>query len=128
MQRLFFIMDTSRSEIGLEQWSFRIEGSIVQEHLRKAFEAVIARHNILRTAFVASDTDAVQVVLPEVALPWTAKDWRTLSNLQQEKHLSDLLNAMRRSGSISVAPAHARDIGTARDDLFICLEHSSPLR
>jgi amino acid adenylation domain-containing protein/non-ribosomal peptide synthase protein (TIGR01720 family) len=119
MQRLFFIMDTSRSEIGLEQWSFRIEGSIVQEHLRKAFEAVIARHSILRTAFVASDTDAVQVVLPEVALPWTAKDWRTLSNLQQEKHLSDLLNADAAIGfDLSRPPLMRVTLAQLRDDLF----------
>ena len=120
MQRLFFVMDASRSEVGFEQWSFRIEGPIVEEQLRKAFEAVIARHSILRTAFVASDTEElVQVVLPEVALPWTAKDWRTLSHSQQEKHLSDLLSADAAIGfDLSRRPLMRVTLAQLRDDLF----------
>src|SRR5262249_5056687 len=71
MQRLFFLMHQARPEIGFEQWQFRIEGELNPVKLRRAFEAVIARHPILRTVFPTLGMDTpVQVVLPEVALPW----------------------------------------------------------
>ena len=120
MQRLFFVMEASRSEVGFEQWQFRIEGRVAPTQLRMAFEAVIARHAILRTAFPASDTaEPVQVVLRGLALPWTEKDWRSFSNSEQEKSLSDLLAADAAIGfNLGRPPLMRVTLAQLRDDLF----------
>ena len=103
MQRLFLLMDPSRPNSASNNGSFVIEGPIVAEQLRQAFEAVIARHTILRTAFLAQGTDELlQVVLPRVELPWAEKDWRTLT-IPTRKPLSGLLDADAATGSISSA-------------------------
>ena len=52
MQRLFFAIEDASSRIGFEQWQFRIDGAIDAATLRRAVEHTIARHTILRTAFV----------------------------------------------------------------------------
>ncbi|MBV1850751.1 non-ribosomal peptide synthetase/type I polyketide synthase [Catellatospora tritici] len=45
--------------------------------LRAAFDALVARHPILRTAFVQDGLDVpVQVVCARATMPWTDLDWR----------------------------------------------------
>ena len=79
MQRLFYVMEQAGSSVGLEQWQFRIEGRLDPALLRAAFEQAIARHSILRTGFVASESGGpVQVVMPNAVLPWREQDWRHL--------------------------------------------------
>src|SRR5262249_19559915 len=71
MQRLFYVMEQAGSSVGLEQWQFRVEGPLDPPRLRAAFEQAIARHGILRTGFVTSESgEAVQVVMPNAVLPW----------------------------------------------------------
>ena len=119
MQRLFFVMDSSRPELGFEQWQFRIEGPIVPSQLRQAFEIVIARHTILRTAFLALGIDELlQVVLPRVELPWAEKDWRTALS-EQDKLLSGLLAADAATGfDLRQPPLMRVTLVQLRDDLF----------
>jgi len=79
MQRLFYVMEQAGSSVGLEQWQFRVEGRLDPPLLRAAFAQAIARHSILRTGFVTLGTgEPVQVVMPNVALPWREHDWRHL--------------------------------------------------
>jgi len=59
--------------------------------LRAAFNQVVARHSILRTGFVTSESgEPIQVVMPNAVLPWREQDWRhldtnaRLSALQRE--------------------------------------------
>ena len=72
MQRLFLSMEAGSARLGFEQWVFRLRGPLDPVALRGAWEATVARHAMLRTAFV---TDAVaeplQVVNRRAALPWT---------------------------------------------------------
>src|SRR5262245_57181408 len=49
--------------------AFRLTGSLAAEPLRRAFEEVVRRHEVLRTAFVEADGGAVQVPAPPGA--WT---------------------------------------------------------
>ena len=73
------VMEQSGSSVGLEQWQFRVEGRLDASLLRAAFEQVIARHSILRTAFVTSESgEPVQIVMPNAVLPWREQDWRPL--------------------------------------------------
>ena len=79
MQRLFYVMEQAGSSVGLEQWQFRVEGRLDPPLLRAAFEQAIARHSILRTGFVTSESgEPVQVVMPNAVLPWREQDWRHL--------------------------------------------------
>ncbi|MFT4115710.1 amino acid adenylation domain-containing protein [Bradyrhizobium sp.] len=80
MQRLFYVMEQAGSSVGLEQWQFRIEGKLDPLLLSAAFDQVVARHAILRTGFVSSDGgEPIQIVMPEVVLPWQEEDRRHLA-------------------------------------------------
>jgi amino acid adenylation domain-containing protein/non-ribosomal peptide synthase protein (TIGR01720 family) len=79
MQRLFYVMERAGSSVGLEQWQFRVEGRLDPHLLRAAFEQAIARHSILRTGFMTSESgEPVQIVMPSAVLPWREQDWRHL--------------------------------------------------
>ena len=52
MQHLFLSMEAGGARLGLEQWVFDLQGRLNVAALRRAWEATIARHAILRTAFV----------------------------------------------------------------------------
>jgi non-ribosomal peptide synthase protein (TIGR01720 family) len=81
MQRLFYVMEQAGTGVGLEQWQFRVNGELDSRLLRLAFEQVIARHPILRTAFVTpGEGEPIQVVVPAATLPWQEKDWRGLDD------------------------------------------------
>jgi len=45
--------------------------------LRSAWQAVLARHEVLRTGFLASLQPPLQWVARRVELPWREEDWRT---------------------------------------------------
>ncbi|CRK56688.1 Enterobactin synthetase component F, serine activating enzyme [Alloactinosynnema sp. L-07] len=48
-----------------------LDGPLDVARLRTAAEALVARHAVLRAAFVADPAGAVQVVLRRVSVPWT---------------------------------------------------------
>jgi amino acid adenylation domain-containing protein len=50
--------------------AFRLRGALDESALRAAFEALIARHEILRTLFVEREGLPMQRVLPSAALAW----------------------------------------------------------
>jgi len=53
------------------------------ELFRQAWERVISRHAVLRTAFVGFESQIQQLVMREVTLPWNFEDWRELSTTKQ---------------------------------------------
>ena len=55
-------------------WAFRIIGSLDQAALVKAFQAVVARHEPLRTVFTSWEGEPKQVVLPEMELEMPTVD------------------------------------------------------
>ncbi len=62
-QRLWFLDRLEPGDPGyLVPSAFRITGSLDPESLRRAFEAVVARHEALRTTFRVADTGPVQVI------------------------------------------------------------------
>ena len=107
MQRLFHSMEGADSKLGFEQWHFRLRGPLDAAALRRAWEGVVARHPILRTAFVSEGLDEpLQVVLHEAALPWQEEDASGLSEGARE----DLLRA-------SLADERERGFDLARPPL-----------
>ncbi|MDP8909370.1 MAG: amino acid adenylation domain-containing protein [Chloroflexota bacterium] len=106
MQRLFLSMEAGSARLGFEQWVFRLRGPLDPAALREAWEATLARHAILRTAFV---TDAVaeplQVVNRRAAVPWAEEDWTDRVAADEEGRLESFLRADRERGfDVGVAP------------------------
>ncbi|MDN5863891.1 MAG: amino acid adenylation domain-containing protein [Gammaproteobacteria bacterium] len=92
MQRLFFAMESSATGLGFEQWQFRIDGMIEPHLLKRAIEHTMARHSILRSAFVDGvGAQPLQVVMQSTTLPWTEEDWREATEAEQSTRLANLM-------------------------------------
>lgn len=101
-QQLGMLVETlSRpsSGIHIEQEVYAAVGDLDLVAFRRAWEFLVARHSILRTAFVWKDQKhPLQVVLPAVPLPFHQEDWRTLPKAEQERKLDAYLDEDRRRG------------------------------
>ena len=106
MQRLFYAMHATESAVGLEEWRFEIRGVIDTAVFRRAWERLLARHAILRTAFTtAPGGEPLQIVERKVDLPWRDEDLRGQPAEMQEAHIRALLDQERASGfDLSKAP------------------------
>ena len=59
---------------------------------KRAWQQVIDRHQILRTAFVSEGVnELLQVVLSKVALNWREEDWRVFSPPEMDQKLQEYL-------------------------------------
>jgi NRPS condensation-like uncharacterized protein len=77
----------------------RIDGSLNRDAFRRAWEAVVARHPILRTRIVWESLEhPLQVVQLKVELPWAEQDWRDSPADEDQAQLSDFLDADRARG------------------------------
>jgi amino acid adenylation domain-containing protein/non-ribosomal peptide synthase protein (TIGR01720 family) len=96
MQLLFYSMDASDSRLGSEQWHFLLSGPLDASALQRAWQRVILRHPILRTAFVSEGLRVpLQIVHRVAAQPWAEQDWRGATPAEQEARLQAFLNADR---------------------------------
>src|SRR5262249_34577216 len=76
MQRLFLSMEAASGHVGFEQWVFRLGGPLDSAALHEAWETTVARHAMLRAAFVADvGREPLQVVERQVETPWAELDW-----------------------------------------------------
>jgi len=81
------------------QNGFRIEGALDVARWRGAWQAVVGRHTILRTAFAWEGlAHPLQIVYEQVDLPWEEQDWRGLPEAEQAERLESLLAAERMHG------------------------------
>ncbi len=89
----------------VEQLSCDLEGLNVAT-FRRAWDAVVHRHGVLRTSFVWEDVKKpVQVVWREKTLEWFEEDWRGLEEKEQQTSLAEFLRADRSRGfELSKAP------------------------
>jgi amino acid adenylation domain-containing protein/non-ribosomal peptide synthase protein (TIGR01720 family) len=117
MQRLFHSMEAAGS--GLEQWQYRLHGSVDAPALRRAWELVVNRHSILRTAFVSDGQRELQVVVRRVALPWSEHDWSALSATDQSTRLAELVESDAAQGfDLSRAPLTRVTLLRLADETF----------
>jgi amino acid adenylation domain-containing protein/non-ribosomal peptide synthase protein (TIGR01720 family) len=105
---------------GIEQMRCRLEGVLDASKLKQAWEHVIERHSILRTAFAWQGLhQMLQIVRPKVALPWEQIDWRALPLEEQEERLQTLLEADQQRGfDPSVAPLMRCTLLQLADDVY----------
>src|SRR5207247_1012329 len=120
IQQLYYSMDAGTSSPGFEQLEFLLKGPVDADRLRHAWDEVVARHSILRTAFATvGSAEPHQAVLDIVALPWHADDRRGLAQDDRERRIATptptiasgvrrSTEAPRRRRSAAAQPALAR--------------------
>ena len=103
---LFDSLQGSGSGIHVEQKIYRLNGEVDARAMERAWQSLVDRHTILRTAFVWKNRDQpLQVVLRRVPLRFVTHDWRQLSETERQEKLVAELDADRRRGfDLSKAP------------------------
>ncbi len=93
MQRgmLFHALYAPESGNYFVQLHFRLRGQLDPEVFHQAWEKLLERHGILRTAFLHQRDEMLQIVHKQVTLPWNSVDWRELDSQQQKKKFQDML-------------------------------------
>ncbi len=100
LQQGLLIHSLSRRDESLyvNQMRLTLAGGVVQQTLRDAWLAAVARHPVLRTGFRWLGTDAaLQVVARAAALPWQAHDWSALDADAYEARLAAWRDADERT-------------------------------
>lgn len=103
---LFHSLSAPGSDVYVEQLACVLEGALHGEAFRAAWETVVARHGVLRTAFAWKGLpEPLQVVGPRVRLPLEVLDWRGVPAAAQDQGLAELRAAERHQGfELSRAP------------------------
>lgn len=109
-----------------QQIGCSLHGAIDTAAFRRAWEFVLHRHSILRTAFLWQDIgSSVQVVHKTVALPWRELDWRNLGEEEQDARWEGFLEEERRIDFHLNEPPLMRLtlIQRAADRYYFCWTH-----
>lgn len=103
---LYDTVSAPTSGIYIEQLICTLTGELDREAFIRAWQWVVNRHEILRTAFAwKTQVEPLQVVLQQVKIPIEQQDWRELSPHEQATRLEIYLEEDRHRGfKISVAP------------------------
>lgn len=88
------------------QWSCVLPGHLQVSAFKRAWQCIVDRHPVLRTAFNWELRDEpFQVVYRYVQLPWQQHDWRGGAAVEQQQQLETFLAEDRQQGfALSKAP------------------------
>ena len=96
---LFHTLYAPESEVYFEQLLCILSGELNFSAFQKAWEQIVARHSILRSAFFWEEIEKpLQIVNKQVDLPWEKLDWRHLTSDEQKSQLEELLKSDRYKG------------------------------
>src|SRR5215475_10075160 len=96
---LFHSLYAPGSGVYFEQLACRIEGDLEVEAFRRAWQRVIDRHAILRTAFLVEGFEqALQVAHKRVEAPWREEDWPEFPPGEEADRLERWLRRDREEG------------------------------
>ncbi len=97
---LFHALYSSDSSVYFDQLSCTLRGDFDLRAFEQAWRQLLARHSVLRTAFVWGGglEETLQVVEEEVAVPLEQLDWRDLPPAEQGNRLERFLTADRGRG------------------------------
>lgn len=101
LQELMFAhaLAEPHSSLLIEHFRATLAGALDVAALREAWQAVAARHAMLRAAPAWEGLKkAVLVVRRQIEVPWQELDWRTMSDDEQQRELATLLDDDRRQG------------------------------
>ncbi|WP_199335631.1 non-ribosomal peptide synthetase [Nostoc sp. FACHB-110] len=103
---LFESLYAPDSGVYFQQWICTVNGQLNVPAFEQAWQQVVARHSILRTAFVWEElTQPLQIVYRQVDVQLQTHDWQKLSAQQQQQQLEQLLQSQRQQGfQLSQAP------------------------
>ncbi|MBW4636661.1 MAG: amino acid adenylation domain-containing protein [Gloeocapsa sp. UFS-A4-WI-NPMV-4B04] len=102
---LFHSLLAPTSGVYIDQLRFDLHGNLDVSAFAQAWQQVIARHPVLRTAFVWEGLEKpIQVVVREVNIPWEYQDWQQFSAIEQQEQLETLLQEDQRGFELSKAP------------------------
>jgi len=115
---LFHSLYGPESGVYFEQLSCTLRGELDVRAFQHAWQRVVDRHPILRTAFVWKNLERMlQVVHRRVELSWEEQDWRDLSAAEQETRREAFLRADRARGfDLSRAPLMRLALFRTADD------------
>ncbi len=107
------------SGVYVEQLSCEIEGSLDLGAFLAAWQQVVERHPVLRTAFDWESLDEpVQVVFRQILLPFEYQDWRGLPAAGRQARLETFLQEHQERGfDFTAAPLFRLDLFRLEDDL-----------
>jgi len=127
-QRLWFLnqLEPTSSVYNL-LLPFRLEGPLDAAALEAAFNAVIERHEILRTTFQLSGEQPIQVIAPQLKVAFAEQDLRGLTPAAQEVEVKRLARqAEQQPFDLAHGPLirlHLLRLAEAAHALFIELHH-----
>ncbi|MEM1366727.1 MAG: amino acid adenylation domain-containing protein [Cyanobacteria bacterium P01_H01_bin.15] len=103
---LFHSLYGPESGVYIIQVSYTLTGNLNREAFAEAWQQLMARHSILRSAFVWDTLKTpIQAVGKQVSLPIQWLDWRDLDPQQQQKGLNTFLLSDRQQGfNVKSAP------------------------
>ncbi|MBD2665602.1 condensation domain protein [Richelia sinica FACHB-800] len=109
-----------KSGIYVEQLSCNLTGNLHLPAFEQAWQRVVARHSILRTAFVWKTQDEPrQVVFRQVEIKINYQDWRGQESTLQQQQLEEFLKTDRAQGfNLSKPPLMRLAILHLRDDSY----------
>src|SRR5438445_1308843 len=102
---LFHSLYAPQSAVYVVSVTCRLGGRLDVAAFRRAWQHVVERHAVLRTAFVGHELDRpVQVVRRRVTLPFELHDWRGVLSAEQDERFAALLAEDRARGFDFAAP------------------------
>ena len=105
---LFHTLDQSQHRKGtyINQFTCELSGDFEPESFRQAWQHVVARHPVLRTAVLWEGLDEpLQVVRGTVKLPWQQLNWQAKTAAEQQGLMADFLQSDRTQGfNLAQAP------------------------
>jgi len=120
---LFHSLFAPASGVYIQQPNYELHGKDISA-FERAWQQVVDRHPILRTAFVWN-LKSIQIVGRHVRLPLEQHDWRGLSLTEQQKRLEAFLQADGIGALVSKAPLMRLTLIQVCEDAyqFICSHH-----
>ena len=117
---LFHVLDTPGAGMYLNQQRYTLRGDLNLDAFKRALQAVMNRHPILRTAFLLSGLDGPhQVVFRQVPLPWVMYDWSELSPAETSERVAEFLRSDFQSGfELKRVPLHRTTLIRTEQDLY----------
>ncbi len=101
---LFHALSEPRSGVDIEQLVLTLREPVDVAGLRAAWERVVARHAVLRTAFLWDGAEPLQEVFGEVTVPFSVEDRTGYSAEENAAHLARWMQTDRTSGFAMDAP------------------------
>ena len=106
---------------------FRLKGSVNPEALERAFQAVIARHAVLRTHFVERNGEPMQVVASDAKFELQCENLSMLTPAEREARLAISINEVTNHVfDLTASPALVAKwikVGDQEQVLAVCMHH-----